>query len=136
MPSKIISLLLISILVPGSVISVWAESSEKTPRTQNDTGKVSKLMEKALGIPAGSPVEARLQSKEKLWGRMAGVSDDGVDLRFVKDGKFESRKIPFSELQSIKLAQKMSKRATAMKVGLGVMSLMTLAGTILNLTRD
>jgi hypothetical protein len=58
MLSKIVSLLLISILVPGSALPVCVEASDKTPNTQNDAEKVSKLMDQALGIPTGSPVEA------------------------------------------------------------------------------
>jgi hypothetical protein len=114
----------------------FAFQPQNEVRTQKNLEKRSKLLERALGIPTGSPVAVRLQSNEKLWGRIGEVSNEGFGLQTVKDAKIENRKISFNELESIKIAPKTSKLRSMTKAALGVMSVLTLAGTLANLTRD
>lgn len=64
------------------------------------------------------------------------MSNEGFGLQTVKDAKIENRKISFNELESIKIAPKTSKLRSMTKAALGVMSVLTLAGTLANLTRD
>lgn len=78
------------------------------------------LKEQALEIPVGSQIEARLQNKEKLRGRMGEITDDGFRLQHVRANKVETRNIAFAELKSIKMVERESSGRIALYVLAGV----------------
>lgn len=65
-------------------------------------------------------VEVRLQSKEKLRGRMGEVSDEAFKLQHLRAGKLETRTISFAELRSIKSVEKEGGGRIALYVLAGV----------------
>ena len=80
------------------------------------------LREKALAIPPGSMVEIRMKNKEKLRGRLEGVSNDAVTVKLAKGDKIDQRKIAFDDIKSIKPIEgtKAGKTALYILAGVGV----------------
>ena len=88
------------------------------------------LKEQALEIPLGSLIEARLQNKEKLRGRMGEITDDGFRLQHARANKVETRNIAFAELKSIKMVERESsggRIALYVLAGVGVTFLILFA---------
>jgi hypothetical protein len=77
----------------------------------SQTGMAQKptLKEQVLEIPAGSVVEVRLKTKEKLRGRPGDISTDAFTVKLAKGDQIEERKIAFDELKSIKVVEGGSK---------------------------
>jgi len=67
------------------------------------------LQEQVLEIPAGSLVDVRLKTKEKLHGRLGDVSNEGFMVKFAKRDRVEERKIAFGDVKSLKYVEPGSK---------------------------
>lgn len=91
------------------------------PAENADTPKKPTIQEKILDIPAGTIVEVRVRStKEKLRGRMAGVDSDSFVVKVAKGAVVEDRKVPFSDVRSVKAQER--GMSTATKVVLGALA--------------
>jgi|WetSurMetagenome_2_1015567.scaffolds.fasta_scaffold186150_1 hypothetical protein len=78
------------------------------------------LKEQVIEIAAGSVIEVRLLSKEKLRGKLGPVSDAGFELQAVKDGKIQTQTVGFDQVQSLKVkGQGMGNGA---KITLGILA--------------
>ena len=76
------------------------------------------LREKAVTIPIGSVVEAKLVNKGgKVKGQLLSVSEDGVTLRTAEGGTVKERAVAFSEMKQ--LSDKKGT-GTAVKIFAGV----------------
>lgn len=78
------------------------------------------LKTQVIEIPAGSVVEVRLLSKEKLQGRLGQLSDAGFELQAVKDGKIQTQKVAFDQVQSVKV--KGRGMGNGAKITLGILA--------------
>lgn len=83
--------------LPGKPRNAAALHDGQTPKVQK-----ANLKERALSIPAGSLVEVRLKTKEKLRGQLTEVSNETITLKVAKGDKIDERKLAFDELKSIK----------------------------------
>jgi hypothetical protein len=101
-------------------ISSRAQASHTAVLSGPATSEVPSLKEQALRIPPQSFVEVRLQSKEKVRGWLAGVTDAGLTLRVAKGDRVATLELGFSEVKSIKVTD--SKGSKAGKVALGVLA--------------
>jgi hypothetical protein len=78
------------------------------------------LKEQVVLIPLGSVIEVTLVSKQKLKGRIGGVSDAGFDFQYVEKDQTTSRTLRYDEVRSVKV--KGRGMSTAGKVTLGVLA--------------
>ena len=53
-------------------------------------------------IPTGAPVSVKLKSKEKLRGRLDGLTADTFEMQIATGNSITTRTIPIADLQSIK----------------------------------
>ena len=75
---------------------------------------------RVLAIPMGSLVDVHLNHSEKVRGRMGEVSDEGFVVQTAQ-GKVETRKIAFTDMNSIKLVGKShTTRNILIVAGIGV----------------
>jgi hypothetical protein len=117
--------------LPGKPRSVATLHSAQAPTVQKAT-----LKEQVLAIPAGSLVEIRLKTKEKLRGRLVEVSNEGITLKVVTGNKIDERKLAFDELKSIKGVEGGSKAGRVTLyilagVGVGLVILFVIAAVAL-----
>ena len=80
-------------------------------------GQKDAVKMKVLRIPAGSLVEARLMSKERVRGRLIGTTEDGFTVQ-VADGAANERTLSFDQVRSFD--QKDKPRSKARKILIGV----------------
>jgi len=104
--------------------------------SQASTTQKPTLKEQVLEIPAGSVVEVRLKTKEKLRGRLGDVSADAFTVKLAKGDKIDERKLGFDDLKSIKVVEGGSKAGrTALYilagVGVGLVILIVVAAVAL-----
>lgn len=109
------------------------------PKVNRDVARVGKLKEAAIGVPTGSPLTVAVKGAdgktEKLFGRMGNVTNDGFTMQTVSGGDLQERQLSFSDVSSMKQGPKQSKLQQIRGPLLGVMSLMTLAGTVIAIVR-
>jgi hypothetical protein len=115
-----LSVVLVSLLCANSV-----DARPKMPAAFRDSQTTQKpaLKEQVLLIPAGSVVEVRLKTKEKLRGRLGEVSNEALIVKMVKADKIDERKIAFDDVKSVKLVEhgsKAGKTALYILAGVGV----------------
>ncbi len=116
--------------LPGKPRSVAALHSAQAPTVQKAT-----LQEQVLAIPAGSLVEIRLKTKEKLRGRLVEVSNEAITVKVAKGDKIDERKLAFDELKSIKGVDGGSKAGKVTLyvlagVGVGLVILFVIAAVV------
>lgn len=95
--SVFLAWLLFSNSLPAKPKTLAALNNAQAPTSQKPS-----LKEKVLEIPAGSMVEVRLKSKEKLRGRLGEVSNEGFTVKLAKGNKIEDRKLAFEDVKSFK----------------------------------
>lgn len=78
------------------------------------------LKEQVIEIPAGSVVEVRLLSKEKLRGKLGPVSNAGLELQAVKDSRIQTQTVGFDQVQSVKV--KGRGMGNGVKITLGILA--------------
>src|SRR6266404_5204550 len=86
--SVLLALVLSVNSLPGKPRSVATLHSAQAPTVQKAT-----LQEQVLAIPAGSLVEIRLKTKEKLRGRLVEVSKEAITVKVAKGDKIDERKL-------------------------------------------
>ena len=116
--------------LPGKPRSVATLHSAQAPTVQKAT-----LKEQVLAIPAGSLVEIRLKTKEKLRGRLVEVSNEAITVKVAKGDKIDERKLAFDELKSIKSVDGGSKAGKVTLyilagVGVGLVVLFVIAAVV------
>jgi hypothetical protein len=116
--------------LPGKPRSVATLHSAQAPTIQKAT-----LQEQVLAIPAGSLVEIRLKTKEKLRGRLVEVSNEAITVKVAKGDKIDERKLAFDELKSIKGVDGGSKAGKVTLyvlagVGVGLVILFVIAAVV------
>ena len=95
--------------------------------TQGD----STLKRKVLEIPAGSPVEIKLKTKEKMRGRLGDVSDDGFQIKVANGSTIEDRKLTFQQVSSVKKTGGASTKKIVGYSALGVGITIAVAAVVL-----
>ncbi len=102
---------ILALLLVGSMFTEVAFAAKGTkPLQQGET-----LKEKVLAIPAGTLVEVKLITKEKLRGRIGELTNEGFSLQVAKGNTLETHQISFSQVKSVKTVE-----GTGSKVGKGV----------------
>lgn len=111
----------------------------KKPKGDRDLARLGKLKETALGVPSGSPLTVGMKGPDgkvqKIYGRMSDVNNDGFTMKTIRDGNLEDMKVDFKDVASVKQGAKQSKLKQMTGPVLGVMSLATLAGTIISIAK-
>ena len=100
-------------------ILLWAGLAQTAP-AQPPQSRVQALKEQLIEIPAGSVVEIRLETKQKLRGKLGTVNDSGFEVLTVRDGAIQSQSLGFHEIRSIKLQGK--GMSTGAKIVLGALA--------------
>jgi hypothetical protein len=72
-----------------------------TGQTATSPDKPS-VQQQIVEIPAGSVVEVRLKSAEKLRGRLDELSADGFAMKLAKGNQAVTRQVAFDEVKSVK----------------------------------
>ena len=88
--------------------SVFAKPPGNGRRDQ--AGDASRLHEQVAHLPAGSWIEVRLVSKEKIHGRLGVVDPDGFTVK-LQDPSATERRIAFADVKSVKAIQSARGRA-------------------------
>ncbi len=96
---RFLSVALAWVLVVSSVSATPQASAtpDQSPATQK-----SALQGRVAKIPPGSMVRVDLRSKERIRGRLADVSGDGLVVRYAFHDTVEERKLTYAEVKSIK----------------------------------
>jgi len=89
------------------------------PRDHGPTARDYALKAQLIEIPSGAPVEVRLENKQKLRGKLGGVTDAGFDIQTVRDGKIVTSNVRFDEVKSVKHRKGMS---TGAKIAVGALA--------------
>ena len=118
---KVICIGLVFALLLSGLKSGAANVEESSPAQAETAAKKPTIREQAIEIEVGTATKVRLQSKEKLRGRMGTISDEGFVLQVAKGNQIEDRKIAFDEVRSLKKIQGWS---TASKVAVGVLAVL------------
>ncbi|MBZ5565929.1 MAG: hypothetical protein LAP13_26350 [Acidobacteriia bacterium] len=114
---KILALVLMG---PMLTEATFAAKGAKPPQ-QGQT-----LKEKVLAIPAGTLVEVKLITKEKLRGRIGELTNEGFSLQVARGNTIEAHQISFSQVKSVKTVE-----GTGSKVGKGLIYGLAGAGALL-----
>jgi hypothetical protein len=85
----------------------------------------SNLKERLLAVPPGTMIEVRLQTKQKIRGRLGEISDEGFSLTTLQEQKVVKEEIAFADLKSFKKVEggKAGHRVLWMLAGVGALVL-------------
>jgi hypothetical protein len=86
--------------------------------------KAPTIQEQIVQMPAGSTVEVRTQAKEKLRGRLGGITADSFELQTATGGTIQKQSLRFDQVKSLKEVRAKKGMSTAAKVGLGLAALL------------
>jgi len=116
---NLVSVLLTWVLWTNA-ISGAPRSFAASPESQLPANHKPTLKEQLLEIPAGSIVEVRLKSKEKLRGQLGEVTNDSFTIKHAKGEKIEDRTVTFEEVKSVKPVGQAKARNTVLTILAGV----------------
>jgi len=105
---------LLCLLLPGGAYS------QSPPNTNAQTKNEARVKQRALTIPLGWPVQVNLNNRDRLYGRMGQITDQGFVLQYLNSGKIDERTIAFSEVNRIYLNRRgrVSRKFTAAMMAL------------------
>ncbi len=97
----------VALLLCASLLN--AQSQQQTPQ------------EKAVAIPIGSVVEAKLsQRRGKVKGQLVSVSETGVGIRTVEAGKIVEKSVAFADMQQFHHKKGSGNTAVKILAGVGI----------------
>lgn len=76
----------------------WRDPLRDQPSTKRELALKKKLLE----IPAGSLVEVKLKTKEKLRGRLGDLSNDGFQMKVLNNSTIEDRRLTFDDVAAVR----------------------------------
>jgi hypothetical protein len=89
-PRRMLSGALICFLLPAVAVSQNLPNKDQI-----------RVKEQALAIPSGWPVQVKLNSSDRVHGRMGQITDQGFVVQAVTAGKIEERTIAFTDVKKI-----------------------------------
>ena len=109
-----------------SVLGAAAETGVTGAMSQADASSKPTLKEKILKIPAGSTIEVKLKSKEKLRGRLGDITNEGFLIKTAHGNQIEEKKIGFDQVKSLKVSVRGwntgAKIAVVVLAGVGILA--------------
>lgn len=122
--AKLLTILL-TLSVPGPLCARHAKQ-ENAPTIQ----------EQVVQMPAGSVVEVKTQTKQKLRGRLGAIAAESFELQTATGETIQKQTLRFDQVKSIKAVEAKKGMSTGLKVGLyalaAVGAIVLIAGIIMS----
>ncbi len=103
--------------MPGTLAVILCAALVAAPLPSQSNTQGPTIKEQVILIPAGTPVEVRLQDKRKFSGRMGVANDEFFVVHHARTDKAIDEKIAFADVKSV--SAKEQGMSTGLKVGRG-----------------
>ena len=114
-----LSVVIVYVLVVMPVLGAAAETGATGAMSQAGNTSKPTLKEQITEIAAGSTIEVRLKSKEKLRGRLGDITNEGFLIKTAHGNQIEEKKIGFDQVKSVKVSGR--GWSTGAKIGVGIL---------------